>query len=126
MYIFEYIIIISISVYSICQVIAIKPKWAIGSATAISLKPKWSLASNSLNDLDDDDDLVDEDELLALDPLVAYSSVSDCGTGAADRKACKNCSCGFTESAETISEVIVKIAVPVVSACGNVRGRCFV
>jgi len=108
-----------------------RPAWSMGASAPLSFAKsapieskqpatvalsKWSLAANDLND--PELEFEDDNAILLRGPKVqAVPKVkSDCGTGSgAQRKACKNCTCGL---AAELSNGANKQAAPV-SACGS-------
>ncbi|KAL6445042.1 hypothetical protein ACFW04_002158 [Cataglyphis niger] len=93
----------------ICQVLANKPSFEVGSSVPLSFTDKKSNVWK-VDDLIDEDELLDESDLVKPDA----SSLRVCST-TGKRKACKDCTCGLAEELnnKTIQENTVK------SSCGS-------
>ncbi|KAM8860588.1 anamorsin isoform 1-T3 [Synchiropus picturatus] len=122
------------------RVSASKPNFEVGSSSQLKLsfgkkktpataeKPApdpnavkmWMLSATDMNDEDvdllDSDALLDEEDLKKPDP--ASLKAPSCGSGAAKKKACKNCTCGLAEELEQESKGSQKSSLPK-SACGS-------
>ncbi|CAK9832624.1 Anamorsin homolog [Anthophora retusa] len=102
------------SVDNICEIIAEKPSFEIGSSVTLNFGEKksnvWKLDSAVDEELINEDDLLDESDVLK--PITTNLKV--CST-TGKRKACKDCTCGLAEelSGKTAQEGTVK------SSCGN-------
>ncbi|CAK9806123.1 Anamorsin homolog [Anthophora plagiata] len=102
------------SVDNICEIIAEKPSFEIGSSVTLNFGEKksnvWKLDSAVDEELINEDDLLDESDVLK--PVT--TSLKVCST-TGKRKACKDCTCGLAEelSGKTVEEGAVK------SSCGN-------
>ncbi|KOC64647.1 Anamorsin like protein [Habropoda laboriosa] len=107
-----------LNVYSnidnICEIIAEKPSFEIGSSVTLNFGGKksniWKLDSAVDEELINEDDLLDESDVLK--PIT--TSLKVCST-TGKRKACKDCTCGLAEelSGKTAQEGTAK------SSCGN-------
>ncbi|XP_076763670.1 cytokine induced apoptosis inhibitor 1 [Xylocopa sonorina] len=99
----------------VCEVVAEKPSFEIGSSVTLNFGEKkssnvWKLDSADDEELIDENDLLDENDILK--PIT--SSLRVCST-TGKRKACKDCSCGLAEelSGKATSQETAK------SSCGN-------
>ncbi|XP_033366861.1 anamorsin homolog [Bombus vosnesenskii] len=99
---------------NICEVVAEKRSFEIGSSVTLNFGEKkssnvWKLDSAVDEELIDEDDLLDESDIVK--PITNLRVCSTTGK----RKACKDCSCGLAEelSGKTAPEGTAK------SSCGN-------
>ncbi|XP_017883980.1 anamorsin homolog, partial [Ceratina calcarata] len=100
---------------SVCEVVAEKPRFEIGSSVTLNFGEKkssniWKLDNTVDDELIDEDDLLDENDILKPEA----SSLRVCAT-TGKRKACKDCSCGLAEelSGKAAPQETQK------SSCGN-------
>lgn len=110
---------ILVNVYSnvetVCEIVAEKPKFEIGSSVTLNFGEKkssnvWKLDNTVDDELIDEDDLLDESDIVKPEA----SSLRVCST-TGKRKACKDCSCGLAEelSGKAAAQETAK------SSCGN-------
>ncbi|KAK9295185.1 hypothetical protein QLX08_010429 [Tetragonisca angustula] len=99
---------------NICEVVAEKPSFEIGSSVTLNLSEKkssnvWKLDTSVDEELINEDDLLDENDIIK--PVTNLRVCSTTGK----RKACKDCTCGLAEelSGKIASEETAK------SSCGN-------
>jgi len=101
-------------------VVASKPQWELGAATAIPLKkpqPKpvsvWTISGDDGDEaeLEDEDNLLEEEDKI----VAAATKRDDCEVDkSGSKKACKNCTCGRKEGTSTVATPVVTK-----SSCGN-------
>ncbi|CAL7940093.1 unnamed protein product [Xylocopa violacea] len=103
------------NVDNVCEVVAEKPSFEIGSSVTLNFGEKkssnvWKLDSADDEELIDENGLLDENDILK--PVT--SSLRVCST-TGKRKACKDCTCGLAEelSGKTAPQETAK------SSCGN-------
>lgn len=99
---------------NICEVVAEKPSFEIGSSVTLNLGEKkssnvWKLDTSVDEELINEDDLLDENDIIK--PVTNLRVCSTTGK----RKACKDCTCGLAEelSGKIAPEETAK------SSCGN-------
>ncbi|XP_076302782.1 anamorsin homolog [Lasioglossum baleicum] len=100
---------------NVCETVAEKPSFEIGSSVPLNFGQKessnvWKLDSVLDEELIDEDDLLDENDIVK--PIT--DSLRVCST-TGKRKACKDCTCGLAEelNGQIVPEGTVK------SSCGN-------
>ncbi|OXU29259.1 hypothetical protein TSAR_007504 [Trichomalopsis sarcophagae] len=107
--------ITSVDGKNVCEIVAEKPYYEIGSSIKLSFsqpKPKvWKLEDDG-----EEEDLINEDDLLDESDIVKpqATSLKVCST-TGKRKACKDCSCGLAE--ELRGEALAKEQPK--SSCGS-------